>query len=146
MIISSPSFNPNEKIPTKFTCDGWDLNPELTVQNVPSEAKSLALIMEDPDAPVGLWTHWVVWNIDPQTSTIKEESVPPKSVEGKTSANNIGYHGPCPPDGLPHRYFFKLFALDKILNLKPGSERAELEQEMEGHVIQVAELMGIYER
>lgn len=146
MLITSPSFNHNEKIPDKFTCEGGNINPQLIIGNVPTNAKSLALIMDDPDAPGGTFTHWTAWNINPNTTAIKEESVPPKSVEGETDFGRVGYGGPCPPSGKPHRYFFKLYALDSMLNLPEGSKRASLEKEIATHTIASAELVGIYER
>jgi Raf kinase inhibitor-like YbhB/YbcL family protein len=147
MLIVSPSFSSNEKIPAKFTCDGGNINPELQIQNVPSAAKSLALIMDDPDATRGItFTHWLVWNIDPKTTNIKQESKPANSIEGSNDAQKIGYTGPCPPTGKPHRYFLKLYALDKMLDLKSGSTKKELETAINSHVIEKTELIGIYER
>jgi Raf kinase inhibitor-like YbhB/YbcL family protein len=146
MILTSPNFNHGEPIPRKFTCEGFDVNSELAISNVPAEAKSLVLIVDDPDAPNGTWTHWTVWNIDPETTMIKDESVPPRATEGMTSKGNTGFHGPCPPPGKPHRYFFKLFALDAVLELKEGASRGELEAEIAAHKIAEAELMGTYER
>ena len=156
MIILSPAFKEGDRIPAKFTCEGGDINPELHIQGVPDNAKSLALIMDDPDAPVGTWLHWTVWNINLKTAVIKEESVPPGSVEGITSSKDIGYGGPCPPaspklqrgepPGNPHRYYFRLYALDVMLDLKTGASRSELEQAMAGHIVAQAELMGTYGR
>ena len=146
MILTSPSFNPNEKIPPKFTCDGGNINPELHIQNVPESAKSLAMIMDDPDAVSGTFTHWIVWNIDPKTEIIKQESAPPGATEGENDTSREGYIGPCPPDKKPHRYFFKLYALDTLLNLEAGSNKAKLESAMSGHIIEQTELIGIYER
>lgn len=156
MLITSPSFNNREKIPSKFTCDGGNINPELLIQNVPESAKSLALIMDDPDAVSGNFLHWMVWNIDPQTERIKQESKPPGvppstglaigAIEGVNGAGKIGYIGPCPPDKKPHRYFFKLYALDATLGLGEETRKAELEAAIEGHVVDKAELVGIYER
>jgi Raf kinase inhibitor-like YbhB/YbcL family protein len=146
MIITSPSFEGGEPIPRKFTCDGYDINPELQIQNSPEEAKSLALIVDDPDAPGGTWTHWTIWNIRPDASFLKEESVAPGSVEGMTSAGRTGFHGPCPPPGAPHRYFFRLYALDTMLELKEGASREELETQIQRHLIAEAELMGTYGR
>lgn len=146
MILTSPSFQNNELIPAKFTCGDGDINPELHVQNVPEGAKSLALIMDDPDAPSGTFTHWLIWNINPETSVIKEESVPPGSLEGTTSFGRIGYGGPCPPPGKPHRYFFKLYALDAMLNLQAGASKSDLEAEIGRHLVGQTELVGIYER
>jgi Raf kinase inhibitor-like YbhB/YbcL family protein len=145
MIITSPSFENSGPIPAKFTCDGGDINPELVIQNVPAEAKSLVLIVDDPDAPAGTWTHWTVWNIDPGTSVIKEESVPPGATEGQTSFGKPGYGGPCPPGGR-HRYYFRLYALDALLNLDSDANVDELREAMNGHVVAEAELMGTYQR
>ena len=129
-----------------FTAGGGDINPELQIQNVPAEAKSLALIMHDPDAPMaGGFTHWLVWNIDPKTTLIKEESVPPQSTEGKNDAQRIGYIGPCPPSGI-HHYHFKLYALDAMLNLNSGAEKSALETEIKRHLIAQAEVVGLYQK
>lgn len=148
MLLASPSFKNGEFIPKKFTCDGGNINPELQIQNVPAEAKSLALIMDDPDATRGrTFTHWLVWNIDPKTAVIKEESVPPGSVEGTNDFPRLGYGGPCPPRGSkPHHYHFKLFALDAILDLKSGENKSALEAEINKHLIANAELVGLYQR
>jgi len=142
MKITSPDFKHNEYIPEKFTCEGGDTNPALTIEGIPSGAKSLALIMDDPDAPVGVWVHWVVFDIPP-ISKIGENSVP-----GKLGINNSGnraYHGPCPPSGT-HRYFFKLYALDDLLNLREGVSKGQLEKAMEGHILDKAELIGLYKK
>ncbi len=147
MLILSPSFVDKEKIPAKFTCDGGSINPELQIQNIPAGTKSLALILDDPDATRGItFTHWLIWNIDPKTNIIKQESRPSNSIEGLNDAQKIGYTGPCPPAGKPHRYFFKLYALDVTLNLKSGSTKAELETAITGRIIEKTELIGIYER
>jgi Raf kinase inhibitor-like YbhB/YbcL family protein len=146
MIITSPNFGAGEVIPARFTCDGGDANPELRIQGVPVEAKSLVLIMDDPDAPGGTFTHWTVWNIDPRTGVIAEGSAPLGAVEGKTSFGRRGYGGPCPPPGKPHRYFFKLYALDTVLNLEPEVSVSELKNAMQGHIVAEAELMGTYQR
>jgi len=146
MLITSPSLKNGEYIPKKFTCDGGDINPEFQVQNVPEDAKSLVLIMDDPDAPSGTFTHWTVWNINPETIYIKEESKPPGSVEGINSAGQIGYIGPCPPAGNPHRYFSTLYALDIRLEVVQGASREVLEGVLRGHVIEKTELLGIYGR
>ncbi|HEY4486839.1 MAG TPA: YbhB/YbcL family Raf kinase inhibitor-like protein [Candidatus Paceibacterota bacterium] len=145
MRIESTTFKHSESVPKKFTCDGENINPELSIGDVPEGTKSLALIVDDPDAPVGLWVHWVVWNISPETKTIKEHSVPKGAMEGATSAGKPGYRGPCPPDG-EHRYFFKLYALDTEINLPPDADKDALEEEMVGHVLDKAELIGLYSR
>lgn len=146
MIIVSSAFGNNGNIPKKFTCDGGDINPELRIENVPEGAKSLVLIVDDPDAPGGTFTHWIVWNINPKISIIKEESVPPGAVEGITDFGRIGYGGPCPPPGKPHRYYFKVYALDSLIDLSEGASRSELEEKIKGHVLATAEIVGIYQR
>ena len=133
-------------IPKKFTCDGGNINPELQIQNVPDGARSLALIMHDPDAPrEGGFTHWVVWNISPRTTFIKEESAPPSASEGVHGAGAQGYTGPCPPSGT-HRYEFSLYALDATLDLPESAGKAELERAMKGRVLEEAMLTGRYAR
>jgi len=146
MLLTSPSFEANTKIPPKFTCDGGNINPELHVQNVPDDANSLALIMDDPDAPSGIFTHWLIWNINPKTEIIKQESIPPESTEGLNDAGRSGYLGPCPPDGKPHRYFFKLYALREPLDLAPETTKVELESAINKILIEKTELIGIYKR
>ncbi len=145
MKIRSTAFNQGESIPSKYTCDGQEINPPLTFSQVPEKAKSLVLIVDDPDAPGNVFNHWVVWNIDPQIKDIKEDSVPPQAREGINSANKVGYYPPCPPSG-EHRYFFRLYALDKNINLMPKATREELEQEVAGHLLEEAALMGTYSR
>src|SRR3989344_873103 len=116
MNLSSPAFEHHQPIPAKYTCDGENINPLLQFSDIPDSTKSLVLIMDDPDAPAGLWVHWTIWNIDPGTAEIAENSVPPGSIEGVTSFGKPGYGGPCPPSGT-HRYFFKFFALDTKLDI-----------------------------
>jgi len=145
LTITSPAFRTGEFIPSKFTCDGTDVNPALAISNVPPEAKSLALIMDDPDAPGGMWVHWVVWNIDPKTRDIGENSVPGGAKQGVNDFRKTPYGGPCPPSGT-HRYFFKLYALDVLLDLGSGTTKGALEKAMKGHVLAQAELMGKYRR
>jgi Raf kinase inhibitor-like YbhB/YbcL family protein len=148
MILTSPSFENDAAIPKKFTCDGGEMNPEFQIQNVPENAVTLALVMHDPDAPTARgFTHWVVWNIDPKTVLIKEESVPPGAIEGLNSAHAAQYQGPCPPHGHGvHHYHFKLFALDVALDLPKTAESRELDRAMEGHILAETELVGTYER
>lgn len=148
MIITSSSFDDGGMIPKKFTCDGGDMNPELLVQNVPAEAQSLALVLHDPDAPKeGGFTHWTVWNIDPRTSIIKEESIPPGSAEGTNDAGRVGYAGPCPPPGAePHHYHFQLYALDAVLDFQEGAPVAAVKKEIAAHTVAAAELVGRYAR
>jgi Raf kinase inhibitor-like YbhB/YbcL family protein len=143
--ISSPAFENSGAIPSRYTCDNIDVSPPLLIENVPSAAKSLALIVDDPDAPVGTWVHWVVWNIDPAVSEIKENSVPKGGMEGINDFRKHAYGGPCPPSGT-HRYFFKLYALDRTLSIATHSEKAHVEKAMSGHVIASAQLMGKYRR
>jgi len=145
MKIESLAFKHNEKIPSKYTCDAGDVSPPLQFSDVPKNAKSLVLIMDDPDAPMGTWDHWTVWNIDPTTRDIPEGSTPAGAVEGTQSWKQTGYGGPCPPSGT-HRYFFKLFALDTRLNLPSSVNKAKLEAAMKGHVLDKAELIGLYSR
>ncbi len=145
MKITSPAFEPNQNIPVKYTCDGDNVNPPLDFKDVPPQAVSLALIVDDPDAQAGTWTHWTVWNIDPSTASIAENSVPPKAMQGQTSYGQNIYGGPCPPAGA-HRYLFKLYALDAKLSLSSFSLKADLEKAMENHILAQAELVGLYSR
>jgi Raf kinase inhibitor-like YbhB/YbcL family protein len=145
MKISSSAFQEGGGIPSKFTCDGSDKSPSLRIEQIPGEAKSLALIADDPDAPSGLFTHWIAWNIDPKTSEIAEGSVSSGAVQGQNDFGKSGYGGPCPPSGT-HRYFFKIFALDRQLDLPAGTKRAQLDAAMKGHVIAQGQLMGRYSR
>jgi len=144
MKITSSAFQEGGNIPSKFSCDGADASPSLQIADVPSPAKSLVLIIDEPDAPSGLFTHWTAWNISPQTSTIAEGS-PPKGVQGTNDFGKSGYGGPCPPSGT-HRYYFKIFALDRELDLPSGAKRGQLDAAMKGHVIAQGELMGRYSR
>lgn len=147
MNLTSPLFKYNEKIPPRYTCDGEDINPPLLISDVPKKAKSLVLIMDDPDAvkPAGkVWDHWVVWNIPPGTKEIKEGEEP-QGVYGMGTSKNLGYKGPCPPDN-GHRYYFKLYALDTEIALSYGSVKADVESAMEGHTLAQAELIGLYTR
>lgn len=141
--LSSPSFKQNETIPSKYTCDGADVNPPLVIRNVPQGARSLALIVDDPDAPAGTWVHWVLWNIGPKTTMIDENSVPSAARQGMNDFRKRDYGGPCPPSGT-HRYFFKLYALDTMPDLGPDATKASLERAMRGHIIAHAELIGTY--
>ena len=141
--ITSPSFQTGGDIPPKFTCNGTNVSPELQISSVPNEAKSLVLIVDDPDAPRGLFTHWIVWNIESKTTRVAENSAPTAGVQGINDFGKRNYGGPCPPSGT-HRYFFKIFALDTKLELKPGARRAELDAAMRGHTLAQGELMGRY--
>ncbi|MBI2658375.1 YbhB/YbcL family Raf kinase inhibitor-like protein [Candidatus Woesearchaeota archaeon] len=144
MKLTSPVFANNGTIPSEYTCDGNDLSPELIIDDVPSNAKSLVLISDDPDAPVGTWDHWVVFNIPAATKEI-QKGKEPKGIGGRNSWGRTGYGGPCPPSGT-HRYFFKLYALDIMLNLPQGAAKKDIEKEMQGHIAAKAELMGTYKR
>jgi len=129
MKIISSAFSNNGPIPPKHTCDGENINPALEISDVPPEAKSLALICDDPDAPGRTFIHWAAWNLKPGTVEILEGQLPAESIEGKTDFGKVGYGGPCPPSGT-HRYFFRLFALDTILNLPEAATREDLEKSM----------------
>jgi Raf kinase inhibitor-like YbhB/YbcL family protein len=144
MKITSSAFQEGGNIPSKFTCDGSDTSPPLQITGVSSETKSLVLIVDDPDAPSGLFTHWLVWNIPSQTNSISEGS-PPKGVQGTNDFGKSGYGGPCPPPGT-HRYSFKVFALDRELDLRPGAKRRQVDAAIKGHVVAQGELVGRYSR
>jgi Raf kinase inhibitor-like YbhB/YbcL family protein len=144
MKITSSAFQQGGEIPSKFSCDGANSSPPLQISDVPSGAKSLALIVDDPDAPSGLFTHWLVWNISPQTNAIAEGGAP-KGSQGTNDFGKSGYGGPCPPSGT-HRYYFRVFALDQELNLPAGAKRSQLDAAMKGHVIAQGDLMGRYSR
>ena len=144
MKVTSSAFQQGANIPSKFSCDGPNTSPPLQISDVPTEAKSLVLIVDDPDAPSGLFTHWVVCNISPQATTIAEGSTP-KGVQGTNDFGKSGYGGPCPPSGT-HRYYFKVFALDRELDLPVGAKRSQLDSAIKGHVIAQGELMGRYSR
>ncbi|MCQ9207413.1 MAG: YbhB/YbcL family Raf kinase inhibitor-like protein [Omnitrophica bacterium] len=142
MKITSPQFGNNDFIPKKYTCQGDDINPPLAISGAPRETKSFALIVDDPDAPGRTWVHWVVFDI-PFISEIPENSIP-----GKQGINDFGkrnYGGPCPPSGM-HRYFFKLYALKSMLNIREGTNKRELENAMQGHILEEVELVGLYEK
>lgn len=143
MKLASPAFQNHESIPLEFTCDGTNVNPPLSISGVSGNAKSLALIAEDPDAVIGTFIHWVSWNIAPETKEIAKGSEP--GARGKGGSGKLGYIGPCPPSGT-HRYFFRLYALDTKLDLPEGSAKADLENTMQGHIIEQTHLMGTYKR
>ncbi|HTC78997.1 MAG TPA: YbhB/YbcL family Raf kinase inhibitor-like protein [Terriglobales bacterium] len=148
--LQSSAFQNGGSIPKKFTCEAADVSPELTWSGVPEKTQSFALIADDPDAPMGTWVHWVIYDLPANTAKLPE-GVPKQEqaasgAQGKNSSGKIGYGGPCPPPGKPHRYFFKLYALDSKLNLKPGARKPEVEAAMKGHVLAQAELMGKYGR
>ncbi len=143
MKLSSPAFQNEENIPSEYTCNGENINPPLEIKDVPATTKSLVLIMDDPDAPGGTWLHWSLWNIPSATKNIERNSIPQKAVLGTNDFNIIKYKGPCHPSGT-HRYFFRLFALDTILDLPEGSEISTLKEKIKNHIIDQTELIGTY--
>jgi Raf kinase inhibitor-like YbhB/YbcL family protein len=150
MTLTSPAFSEGGKIPSKYTCEGENVNPELIINGVPHNAKSLVLIMDDPDVPETvrkekMYDHWVVFNIPPSTTKIPENSQP-QGTPGKNTGGGLNYVGPCPPDK-EHRYFFKLYALDSdLISLPKGASKKDVEQAMQGHIITKTQLMGRYEK
>jgi Raf kinase inhibitor-like YbhB/YbcL family protein len=144
MKLSSPMFVHGASLPREYSCDGGNAVPILSIADVPKMAKSLALVMEDPDAPMGTFVHWLVWNIAPDSPVLSKKELS-KYFQGKNSAEKLGYLGPCPPHGT-HRYVFKLYALDVALSLQPGASKQHLVAAMAGHVVEQAELMGTYTR
>ncbi len=144
MKISSPAFANGQSIPPKYTCDGGDTSPPLAFADVPPSAKSLALVVDDPDAPGGTFDHWIVWNIPANTAAVAEGQ-PPQGVAGRNDFGKNAYGGPCPPSG-EHRYQFKLYALDATINLQPSSGKKDLERAMSGHTVAEAQMMGRYKR
>ena len=151
MKISSASFSADDMIQKKFTCDGPDASPKLNWTEPPAKTQSFALIMDDPDAPAGTWVHWVLFDLPADTRELaegvaKQEQLANDARQGRNDFGKIGYGGPCPPPGNPHRYFFKLYALDAKLNLKAGATKADVEGAMKGHILAHAEMIGKYGR
>lgn len=146
MLVESPAFVHEQKIPSRYTCEGENLSPPLTLLNVPHETVSLVIIVDDPDAPHGVFNHWIIWNIAPHQHQLPEGFHSSTAKEGVTGFGKIGYHGPCPPPGKPHRYFFKVFALNSLLHIESGATKQEVEKAMQHHLIDQAELMGTYSR
>jgi len=149
--MSSAAFSSGEAIPKKFTCDGPDVSPQLKWNDPPANTQSMALIMDDPDAPGSTWVHWVLYDLPANTRELpegvaKQEQLSSGARQGRNDFEKTGYGGPCPPPGKPHRYSFKLYALDNKLNLKSGATKAELERAMKSHVLAQAELIGKYGR
>jgi Raf kinase inhibitor-like YbhB/YbcL family protein len=149
--LSSPAFTEGNPIPAKYTCDGGDVSPPLAWSGVPEAAKSLALIVDDPDAPVRTWVHWVLYGLSPGLTELNEGLVKSATIEGLgVQGNNDfrkpGYSGPCPPRGKPHRYFYKLYALDTTLSLPAGATKGDLEEAMRGHILAQGQLIGSYSR
>jgi Raf kinase inhibitor-like YbhB/YbcL family protein len=148
--IESTAFHEGDMIPSKYTCDGLNVSPPLTWSNLPENTQSIVLISDDPDAPIGTWVHWVVYDIPPQVREFPENMPSARTLEngaiqGTTDFGRIGYGGPCPPSGI-HRYFFKIYALDTLLNLDAGATKQQVVDAMEGHVIADGQLMGRYKR
>ena len=149
--LSSTAFRDGERIPAKYTCEGQDISPQLEWDGVPEESKSLALIMDDPDAPGGVFTHWVLFNLPPDSRDLPE-AVPSASqlssgaLQGRNDFSRMGYGGPCPPPGRPHHYRFTLYALDKQLDLRAGVSKEQLLEAMKGHILEQARLTGTYQR
>lgn len=147
LTLKSSAFKDGEIIPTRFTCEGENVNPLLEIRNAPEGTKSFVLLMDDPDAPSKTWVHWVVWNIEPKTQYISEDSLPGSALQGTNSSNTQKYIGPCPPKGdKPHHYHFKLYALDTDLNLAEGAKKEEVEKAMAGHILGQTLLTGLYQR
>jgi hypothetical protein len=149
--ITSTAFSSGGMIPKNYTCDGPDLSPPLAWKDPPAGTQSFALIADDPDAPAGTWVHWVIYNIPSTTKELpeglpKSEKLPDGTMQGRNDFRKTGYGGPCPPPGKPHRYFFKLYAVDTKLSLKPGATKAELESAMKGHTLAQTEIIGKYGR
>ena len=140
--ISSPAFKPGGNIPSRYTCEGEDINPPLDIKQIPAEAKSMVLIIEDPDAPMGTWLHWLVWNI-PIVHYLNENEVP--GDQGLNDFGKIAYGGPCPPSGM-HRYYFNVYALDDLLDIPEGSSRREVEAAIQNHIIAYGQVMGVYQK
>lgn len=150
MQLTSSVFTEGSMLPSRYTCDGQDISPPVNWKDVPAGTQSLTLISDDPDAPVGTWVHWVVFNIPPGAAGLDENIRPEKEFKnGMRQGNNdwpkIGYGGPCPPAGI-HRYYFKLYAVDTMLDLKPGATKEDVLQAMKGHILAEAQLMGKYKR
>ena len=151
MEITTRAFKSGGTIPKKFTCDGEDVSPALTWREAPENTKSFALISDDPDAPMGTWVHWVIYDLPPSLTSLEEntektETLANGAKQGITDFKRVGYGGPCPPPGKPHRYYFKLYALDKMLNLPPKIIKSDLLKSMKNHILAESELMGTYGR
>ncbi len=151
MELESPAFKEGAKIPKKYSCEGWDFSPPLTWNKVPDKTRSLALIMDDPDAPDGVFTHWVLFNLPPDSRELLEgvspvSRLPSGALQGKNDFGKFGYGGPCPPPGSPHGYRFTLYALDRQLKLKAGASQKQVLSAMEGHILTKSQLIGTYQR
>ncbi len=153
LVLTSPAFRDGAAIPPQHTCDGRDVSPALVWGGAPPGTATFALIADDPDAPGGTWVHWVIYNIPAHVTalpegleTTQQPRAPAGALQGRNDFRRTGYGGPCPPPGRPHRYFFKLYALDATLPLRAGASKADVEQAMKGHVIAQAQMMGTYAR
>ena len=151
LTLSSSEFKNNETIPRKYTCDGDDISPPLTWSVAPEGTRSLALIVDDPDAPAGIWVHWVIYDIPAQLTALPQNVAKSPTVQGignqgTNDSRKTGFSGPCPPRGKAHRYVFKLYAVDTLLNLKPGASKADVERAMRGHILAQGQLVGLYSR
>lgn len=149
--LSSLAFKEGERIPTKYTCEGQDVSPPLSWNQIPPKTQALALIMDDPDAPIGVFTHWVIFNLPPDSRGLAEavpveKQLPSGALQGKNDFGKIGCGGPCPPSGSPHHYRFTLYALDKRLDLTAGVSKKQALEAMEGHIIAQSQVIGIYQR
>lgn len=149
--IESPAFEEGDTIPVRYTCDGQDLSPPLFWKGEPANTKSFVLICDDPDAPVGIWDHWLLFNMPTDTKELHEglfnrETLPNGAIQGRNSWGKVGYNGPCPPKGSNHRYFFSLYALDTMLSLPATATKAEIQAAMKGHILAESKLMGHYAR
>ncbi|KGP64416.1 kinase inhibitor [Legionella norrlandica] len=146
LLLKSPAFDHNELIPDEFTCNGADYPPPLIWEDAPQDTKSFVLIMDDPDAPTGIWVHWVLFNLPASCDELDAAiDIPEPAISGKNSWGNTGYGGPCPPSGT-HRYFFKLYALDIFLSLDEKSTKQDVEYAMQGHILESSELIGKYSK
>ena len=149
--LTSPAFASGATIPKPYTCEGSDISPALSWSGHPAQTTSFALIVDDPDAPVGTWVHWVMWNIPSNTHLLtenvaKRDRLESGAMQGRNDFRKVGYNGPCPPPGNTHRYFFRLYALDVKLTLPPGTTRQELDAAMKGHILAQAEHKGTFRR
>lgn len=148
--LMTTAFRDGSSIPKKFTCDGPDVSPALSWSDPPSATKSFAIIADDPDAPGGMWVHWVIYDLPADARKLpegvaKDRELPNGTLQGRNDFGKIGYNGPCPPRGLAHRYFFKLYALDSKTGLKAGATKADLERAMKGHILAQTQLIGKYQ-
>ena len=149
--LSCSAFSEGGTIPKQYTCSGEDISPPLSWIGIPANAKSMALVVDDPDAPAGTWVHWVLYNIPAEVTSLpagipKIATVPNTGTQGSNDFRRIGYGGPCPPPGKSHRYYFKLYALDTTLNLNPGTTKVAVERALQGHILAQGQLMGKYGR